>query len=247
MISVIIPVYNEAENIGRLVHYLKEQSAGYVTEIIVVDGGSTDHTRALLKCDSAITLVSSPKGRAKQMNAGARVAKGEILYFLHADSFPPTYFDRYIITAFDAGHPAGCFMLKFDYDHWWLRFMGWCTAINHICCRGGDQSLFVFNETFWKLGGFNEDYLIYEDNELIKRLYASVRFKVIKKRLITSARHYQRIGVWKLQWVYLQIYWKKRIGAKPDQLYQLYKGKMATWDLGQRTHGYKHLNHEKTG
>lgn len=228
MISIIIPVFNEAANIGHLLHYLRQNSAGLVKEIIVVDGGSTDSTPDLLRQDNTIKVLYSKKGRAKQMNTGARAAQGEILYFLHADSYPPQHFDRLIIeTTHKKSAQAGCFMLKFDTGHWWLRLMGRLTAVNHICCRGGDQSLFVNRTLFWSLGGFNERFIIYEDNDLIKKLYGVTKFGVIKKRLVTSARKYDQMGIWKLQWIYLQIYWKKRIGAGPEQLYEHYKRKIA--------------------
>ena len=97
MISVIIPVFNEAKNINGLLHYLKSHSAGFIREIFVVDAGSTDETLALLQKENNIEVLTSEKGRAKQMNAGAKVAKGKPLYFLHADSYPPFHFDKYII------------------------------------------------------------------------------------------------------------------------------------------------------
>lgn len=228
MISIIIPVYNEAKNIIGLLHYLKSHSYGYITEIIVIDGGSTDGTLALLQKENEITVVASLKGRAKQMNKGATIAKGQVLYFLHADSFPPLHFDKLIVDSLNRNKNvrAGCFMLKFDTGHWWLRLMGMLTAINHMCCRGGDQSLFVGNSLFWQLGGFDEAFIIYEDNDLIKKLYAATNFKVIRKRLVTSARLYDTIGIWKLQWIYVQIYWKKRFGAGPEKLYDHYKRKI---------------------
>lgn len=228
MISIIIPVYNEAAHIIHLLQYLRQNSVGHVKEIIVVDGGSTDGTRALLLKENNIEVMTSKKGRAKQMNAGARIAKGKILYFLHADSLPPPYFDKMIIEATQKrSSQAGCFMLKFDASHWWLRLMGRLTAINHISCRGGDQSLYVNKNLFWKLGGFNEEFIIFEDNVLIKQLYKATKFKVIRKRLVTSSRMYDKIGVWQLQWIYLQIYWKKRFGAGPEQLHEHYKRKIA--------------------
>ena len=227
MISIIIPVFNEATQIGHLLHYLRQNSTGLVKEIIVVDGGSTDGTCNLLQKNTTINVLSSKKGRAKQMNTGARAAQGEILYFLHADSYPPKHFDRMIVeTTRKKGAHAGCFMLKFDTNHWWLRLMGRLTAINHMSCRGGDQSLFVDRTLFWSLGGFNERFIIYEDNDLIRKLYGAAKFNVIKKCLVTSSRKYDQMGVWKLQWIYLQIYWKKRMGAGPEQLYQHYKRKI---------------------
>lgn len=91
-ISIIIPVLNEAATIDELlIHLIDHASLEHISEIIVVDGGSTDDTVEIIKnLDLNIHLINAPRGRAKQMNAGAAVARGNILYFLHADSFPPT-------------------------------------------------------------------------------------------------------------------------------------------------------------
>ena len=96
MISVIIPVYNEAASISGLLHHLDTHSkSGKITEVIIVDGGSTDETiplaRSFSENGSGLPLVicESEKGRARQMNAGANLARGNVLYFLHADTLPP--------------------------------------------------------------------------------------------------------------------------------------------------------------
>jgi len=223
-ISIIIPVFNEAHNILQLINYLEEASAGFVDEIIVVDGRSTDGITKILH-DKRVKLVVSEKGRAKQMNFGASLSNSKILYFLHADSFPPPEFDLDITRFYEKKRLAGCFRLKFDTHHWWLKIAGWLSSINHICCRGGDQSLYVENDLFQETGGFNEKYIIYEDNEFIKRLYDEprTRFKVIKRSILTSARLYDKVGVWQLQKMYFQIYHMQFLGAGPDQLYQQYK------------------------
>jgi len=225
MISIIIPVYNESKGIRKLIEYLHDNAFGYIGEIIVVDGGSTDDIKTQLIGYSNIQYINTEKGRAKQMNAGAKVAKRNILYFLHADSFPPKYFDRaiYEVLLVNERIKAGCFMLRFDSNHWWLKLMGWVTAINHKSCRGGDQSLFVDRELFFTLNGFDENYEVYEDNELIKRLYRSTKFKIIREPITTSARHYEKIGVWRLQWLHLRIYIKRWSGAGTEELNSYYK------------------------
>ncbi|MEJ2113081.1 MAG: glycosyltransferase, partial [Flavobacteriaceae bacterium] len=92
-LSIIIPILNEAKIIGNLLHYLiKNSSKENLSEIILVDGGSTDETIEIIETFNEVTLLNSKKGRAKQMNLGAKHAKGNILYFLHADSFPPKDF-----------------------------------------------------------------------------------------------------------------------------------------------------------
>lgn len=243
-ISVIIPIYNEAERIGRLLKYLYAHSSSYnIEEIIVVDGGSTDASVSILQqfikdssysirlkdLDSSPTqlqLIFSEKSRPKQMNAGAKIASGSILYFLHADCYPPKYFDQYITDAVAKGRLAGSFKMKFDYNHWWLKIAGWFTQFNWKICRGGDQSLFVTTALFNEIGGYNEDYLIYEDNILIKELYKRKQFTVIQHWIITSARHYKKFGIWKLQYYFWCIHFKKKCGAHPNDLYAYYKSKL---------------------
>lgn len=237
-ISIIIPILNEAETIEKLLNHLIENSSKQnIAEIIVVDGGSADGSLEILSGraqsrpidfstaleETAIVVLNSEKGRAKQMNTGSNFATGNILYFLHADSFPPKHFDEYIINEVEKGNPAGCFRLQFDHNHWWLRLASWLTQFHWRACRGGDQSQFITKKLFDEIGGFDENYIIYEDNILINELYKRKQFKVINKKLITSARRYEKHGIWKLQYHFWTIYVKKWFGASADELYAYYK------------------------
>ena len=228
MISIIIPVYNEEKQLPVLLEHLEAASSNYISEIIVVDGGSEDATSSITEKFPAIKFFQSKKGRAAQMNAGAAAATSDILYFLHADSFPPQNFDREITMAIEKGNDCGCFQMRFDKDHWWLNLMGYFTKFNHISCRGGDQSLFVKRKIFNELNGFDEDYIVYEDNEFIARLYKNARFTVIKKWITTSARLYERLGVWNTQKLFLEIYWKRRFGASAEELYSHYYKRLSS-------------------
>lgn len=222
MISVIIPILNEEETIGRLLQHLLDSSINQL-EILLVDGGSTDNSRNIIKKFPNVILLESAKGRAKQMNFGAKHANGSILYFLHADSFPPTDFDALILNEVNKGNKAGCFRMQFDSKHWWLCFTSWWTRFNWRICRGGDQSLFITKELFENIGGFDEQYIIYEDNILINHLYKRDEFVVIPKTLMTSARLYQKHGIWKLQYHFCKIHIKKLLGATADELHNYYK------------------------
>lgn len=226
-ISIIIPVFNEAKTIAQQLSYLKEiSSPSNIAEIIVVDGGSDDTTTQIASKEDVV-LVHSEKGRAKQMNAGVQKASGDILYFLHVDTVPPIGFDTSIIKAFNAGSKTGCFQMKFDSDSTFLKFFAWFTRINSKLCRGGDQSLYISKSLFEKSGGYNEDYFIYEDNELINRLYDLTDFTVLPQTVKTSARKYKQLGVFKLQYHFAVIHMKKILGAGPEQLYDYYKRKIA--------------------
>ncbi len=233
MISIIIPVLNESQTIEKLLVHLSEIiTPANISEIIIVDGGSTDGTQALVtriseKYRLKIVLIASEKGRARQMNAGAEMASGEILYFLHADSFPPKDFDYRIRSEVNKENIAGCFRMKFDSDHPVLRFSQWFTQFNFKICRGGDQSLFITRETFQTLNGYNESYIIYEDCEFIGRIYDHYKFTVMDMYLTTSARKYQQYGTLKLQYHFMVIHLKKLMGASPEHL-NLYYNKNIT-------------------
>lgn len=227
-ISVIIPVLNEVETIGGLLEHLIENSnSNNIADIIVADGGSTDGSQESIQKFKKATLLNSEKGRAKQMNLGAKQATGNILYFLHADSFPPQNFDSLIISEVKKGNTAGCFRLKFDSNHWWLRLASWLTQFSWRACRGGDQSQFITRQLFDEIGGYNEDYIIYEDNILINELYARKQFVVINKKIKTSARLYRKHGVWKLQYHFWTIYVKRWFGATAEDMLAYYKKHIA--------------------
>lgn len=223
-LSIIIPILNEEATIGKLlVHLKKNSSKENISEIIVVDGGSRDNSESIVKPFDDVTFIISEKGRAKQMNVGAKNAKGNILYFLHADSFPPKHFDQFIFDEVKNGNLAGCFKMKFDSTHWWLKLAGWLTQFRWRACRGGDQSQFITKELFNQIGGFDERFMVYEDNDFINKLYERKQFVVIQHWLTTSARRYEANGVWTLQYYFWMIYIKKWFGASAENLQSYYK------------------------
>jgi rSAM/selenodomain-associated transferase 2 len=222
-ISIIIPILNEADIIDDLLQYLLDNSSKEnIADIIVVDGGSVDGSQDTVSTFKNIELLNSKKGRAKQMNFGAENATGNILYFLHADSFPPNNFDQLIIDEVKKNHLAGCFRMQFDNKHWWLQLASWLTQFRWRACRGGDQSQFITKSLFKEIGGFDENYIVYEDNILINELYSRNEFVVIQKKIKTSARSYKKNGVWQLQYHFWTIYVKKWFGASPEKLNNYY-------------------------
>lgn len=222
MISIIIPTYHESEIIGRLLSHVIKCCGGRPAEIIVVDATNCAITKREVLICGAKFLVSE-KGRARQMNAGARHASNQVLYFLHADSYPPMDFDNLIMDSLQGDTIAGCFYMAFDSRHPVLRTSGWLTRFNNNWCRGGDQSLFIKKDSFNQIGGFNEDYTILEDNEIIPRIRSLGKFVIVKKKLVTSARRYKENGVFRLQVLFACIHLGHRMGISQKSLLNFYK------------------------
>lgn len=225
MISVIIPVYNEGGLIGKTIRFLKALTDNNreFFEIIVCDGGSQDNSVKEAERAGAVVVKSERKGRAAQMNAGARASAGSILYFLHADSTPPKTFCTDIQQAVRNGYPMGCYRLRFDLDHWFLKANAWFTRFDINAFRYGDQSLFVTREHFDKAGGFCEKHMMMEDNEIIGRLKRLGKFIVLPDEVITSARKYIENGIFKMQGAFYLIYFLYQIGYSQEKLLNTYR------------------------
>ena len=127
----------------------------------------------------------------------------------------------------EKGNFAGCFKMKFDHRHWWLQLASWLTHFKWRACRGGDQSQFITKELFNDIGGYEEEFMIYEDNILINELYKRRQFVVIQDWVITSARLYKRKGIWTLQYHFWAIYVKRWCGASADDIYRYYNKHIA--------------------
>ena len=222
-ISVIIPAYNEAAVIGRLITWLQEQLAGLPHEILIADGQSTDATAEVSRKAGATVLICPEKGRSRQMNFGAKAAKGEVLYFLHADTFPPENFATIILKSIAKGADCGCFRLSFDISHWFLDLNCWFTRFNVKYFRWGDQSLFVKREIFVAENGFRHDLKIMEDQELMIRLLRKYTFKVLPYAVKTSARKYQENGPIKLQLIFTLLQVLYHFGVNQDRILNLYR------------------------
>ncbi|QMU31576.1 TIGR04283 family arsenosugar biosynthesis glycosyltransferase [Adhaeribacter radiodurans] len=224
MISVIIPTYNESEHIEKTIKVIfANGNRKDITEVIVVDGGSTDATVQKATAAGARVIMSNKKGRAVQLNYAATLATGSIFYFLHADTLPPPNFTTNIIHSVQAGNGSGCFLLRFDLNNWFLQANCWFTRFAPTFFRFGDQSLFVTKENFAKAGGYNEEYRVLEDQEIIKRLKKTGKFVIIKKPVLTSARKYVSHGIYKTQGIFYLIYALYRLGFSQNRLVSTYK------------------------
>ena len=223
MISIIIPTYNEADQINQTIKRVQELTADEDIEIIITDGGSVDETIIIATACGAKVIMSEHKGRAAQMNTGALVAAGEILYFLHADSIPPKGFIPKILKEYRSGTVSGCFRLAFDHSHWFLKANAWFTKFDINAVRFGDQSLFVTKEVFKKCGGFREDLLMMEDQEIIHRIKMYGRFTVMNDTVTTSARKYIDNGVFRMQGIFYRIWALYYLGYSQERLLKLYR------------------------
>ncbi len=221
-ISIIVPIYNEEENLPRFIAQLFSALKEKHHQIIFVDGGSQDNSCKIVLATPYCTLIKSEKGRAKQMNAGAKKALYPLLYFLHVDCIPPQDFDAILHREHQAGRKAGSFQMRFDHDHFALNWAAYATKFNNPLCRSGDQSLFVDSTLFNQLGGFNEAYIICEDVELIDRLYKANAFYVFPQTIITSARRFKENGVLRLHFHHGIIHLMRYLGVSPDRLYRYY-------------------------
>lgn len=188
-ISIIIPTYNEEEHISNLIQHLQKTSHQNY-EIIISDAGSTDKTQKQVENLGANFLLSPEKGRAKQMNYATSTAKGDVLYFVHADTLPPISFAEDIVQAIAEGFEIGCYRFKFNSDRTMLKVNSYFTRFDRLMCRGGDQSLFITKKLFNELNGYCEQHKVMEDYDIIIRARKKYTFKIIPKDVLVSARKY---------------------------------------------------------
>lgn len=225
MLSIVIPCLNEAEGIAHTLAAL-EPVRRRGAEVIVVDGGSDDGTPEHA-APLADTVISAARGRASQMNAGARVARGEILLFLHADTLLPDAADALIIDGLKRARRSwGRFDVTIDSRHVLLRvvehLMNLRSRLTGIAT--GDQGIFVTRTLFTAAGGF-PDMPLMEDIELTKRLKRFGSPLCLRHRIVTSGRGWERRGVVRtilLMWRLRLAYW---LGADPRQLAVRYGGR----------------------
>lgn len=192
-VSIIIPVLNEAALIGPFLRHLRQRAPD--AELIVVDGGSIDGTRPAAEslCDR---FGKSQPGRARQLNSGARLAQGEVLWFLHVDSEVPGGCLGEIRAALTDRHVAGgYFRIRLPKTHVIYRltdcFAHYAGIVLRIRC--GDHGLFCRRNTFFQSGGF-PDVPLMEDAEFFRRLHRFGRVRAVRQRLKTSVRRYESLG-----------------------------------------------------
>ena len=221
-LSIIIPALDEAEHIVATLDSLQPLRRRGV-EIIVADGGSSDNTANLAR-ERADQVLTVPAGRARQMNAGAAAARGEILCFVHADSRMPKGADGLIVDGLSRSRRSwGRFDVSIAGTHPMLRviaqLMNWRSRLTGIAT--GDQGLFLTRSLFEAAGRFPEIALM-EDIALTRQLKRYSPPLCIAHRLTTSGRRWEKHGVWRT----MLLMWRLRLayffGADPDRLARQY-------------------------
>lgn len=221
-LSIIIPAWNEETGITRTLETLLALTAGRGDTEIIVSVSGDDRTEAIART-FPVVVCRSEKGRAVQMNAGAKLATGSILYFLHADTTPPPSFCDDIFSAIERGARAGCFRMTFDDPDWLMQLYGWFTQFPLPVCRGGDQSLFITKELLGQIGGFDEKLQIMEDIEIIDRIQRHTGFHILDSTVVTSARKYQANGTVRLQAIFGTIHLMYALGFSQKDIVAFYR------------------------
>jgi len=157
---------------------------------------------------------------------GVQQAKGDVFYFVHADARPPESFPEDIALCLKNGSDFGCYRFKFDKNSFMLRFNAWWTRFPFMFCRGGDQTLFIKKQIFEQLNGFNEDYIIMEDFDIIRRAKKKYKFAIIPKAVMVSTRKYTTNSYFRVNMVNLWSYWMFMLGASPEYIKAFYKKRL---------------------
>ncbi len=190
-VAVVVPALNERRCIERCLASVRAQEGE--VEPVVVDGGSQDGTPAVAA--SLARVISAPRGRAVQMNAGARATRGDVLLFLHADSrLVPGALAAVRSALSDPRVVGGTFSLRFEPETPLLRLYAACTRLGPRIFHYGDQGIFVRRDTFEALGGYR-DLPLMEDVDFLRRLRRTGRTVLLPLPVITSARRFHRHGI----------------------------------------------------
>lgn len=199
-LSIVIPVLNEADNIVSHVEKLRDTISTNSTisvEVIIVDGGSNDDTQALAS-PYAEKVITSEKGRAKQMNAGASAASGDYLLFLHIDTVLPDSAFGFL----QKENQWGFYRILLSGKAWPFRviekMMTWRSSLSKVAT--GDQCIFIHRDLFNTIKGY-ADLPLMEDVELCKRLRKIAKPLIIKNPVITSSRRWEEKGICKTIWL----------------------------------------------
>ncbi|HEX8147645.1 MAG TPA: TIGR04283 family arsenosugar biosynthesis glycosyltransferase [Pyrinomonadaceae bacterium] len=219
-ISIIIPALNEAQSIGETLDAAARVKD--VVEVVVVDGGSADGTAEVARA-RGVRVVTAARGRGAQMHAGALAARGEVLWFLHADTLAPADAVEYIARALrDPRAVGGNFRVRFDGTRRAARFLTWLyPRLRLLGLAYGDSGFFVRRAAYERAGGF-KPFPIFEDLDLLRALWRQGRFVQAQACVVTSSRRFEgrSFALTFARWSLLQsLYW---LGVSPHTLARLY-------------------------
>lgn len=220
--SIIVPVLNEEAVLEHHLNNLVRQISHYDCELLVIDGGSTDRTVEIAQLFGKV--IPSQRGRATQMNSGARVATGEILLFLHADTLLPDDAFCAIEHALNAQDVVGgAFRVCFNCDQWPYRLVAFTTNLRSRFHKifTGDQAYFVRSDSFHAIGGFPDQPLM-EDLEIIFQLRKIGKVVLLPQYVTTSARRHEKFGLIRsvlFMWYLRTLY---KFGTSPVKLHRMY-------------------------
>ncbi|OEK07497.1 TIGR04283 family arsenosugar biosynthesis glycosyltransferase [Roseivirga misakiensis] len=235
-VSIIIPTYNEASCIEATLEHLKELDPAPF-EVIVVDGGSSDHTKSIVEAKQYTVIDSPTLGRAAQMDLGVNKASGEILCFLHADTFPPTDLvktvsetlnDGVVLAGFRSIMKGTCnqrvttfhnriktYYAPFIYNPYRATFKG-------LRLLFGDQLMFCKKADYERSGGFNTDMQIMEEADLCIKMNRIGRIKQIDQKVYSSDRRVAKWGVFKSNIIFISIATLWALGVSNKKLARIY-------------------------
>jgi rSAM/selenodomain-associated transferase 2 len=220
-VSIVMPTLNEA---ARITNALTGLSRDFpAAELIVADGGSTDGTAELAAASSAKVIECEP-GRGGQLNAGAKAADGEVLWFVHADTaIEPGALGQILTALDDPAVVGGGLSLRFDRDGVALRLLARASnrRARHLGQIFGDQAMFVRRGVFDTLGGF-PDIPLMEDFEFSRRLYRTGRLVIVKATSTASARRFEAHGTWPMIAFMQVIKLRYLLGESPESLRRRY-------------------------
>ena len=221
-LCVVMPVLNEAQAIEATLQALAPlRQCG--ARVVVVDGGSEDDTMAKAR-PLADAVISAPRGRAAQMNAGAALGWGEVLLFLHADTTLPDGADERLLQALTPGHLWGRFDVRIAGRH---RMLAVVATMMNLRSRWtgiatGDQAMFMRREVYEQLGGFAPLPLM-EDIDMSRRLRGLGAPACLRERVITSGRRWEQRGVWPTMALMWRLRWRYWRGESAHALAQDYR------------------------
>jgi rSAM/selenodomain-associated transferase 2 len=220
VISVVVPVLDEAGELPALLDHLA--SLGGPIEVVVADGGSRDGTAGLAERHPLGPLVvRAPRGRARQLNAGAAAASGEVLVFLHADTrLPPDALRR--LRRAPRSVAGGNFSLRFDGGDRFSRVLGaWYAVQRRAGVYYGDSAIWARRTAFDALGGFRA-LPVMEDYDFARRLERHGRTACLRGPAVTSSRRWRALGVRRTVFAWVAIRWLYVLGVSPERLARLY-------------------------